>query len=61
MVRRFKPKRKVNVMSVKGEKYVSKKAKAKHEKGEGSKERAMEYGKKPVKKAAKKVAKKRMV
>jgi hypothetical protein len=48
-------------MSVKGEKYVSKKAKAKHEKGEGSKERAMEYGKKPVKKAAKKVAKKRMV
>ena len=51
-------------MSVKGEKYASAKAKMKHEKGEGSKERAMEYGKKPVKKAvAKKVApkKKKMV
>ena len=51
-------------MSVKGEKYVSKKAKTKHEKSEGSKERMMEYGKKPVKKAvAKKVApkKKKMV
>ena len=37
-------------MSVKGEKYKSKAAKMKHEKGEGKKERAMEYGKKPKKK-----------
>ena len=33
-------------MSVKGEKYKSKKAKMKHEKSEGKKERMMEYGKK---------------
>lgn len=46
-------------MSVKSEMYSSKKAMMKHEKGEGSKERMMEYGKKAVKKAvAKKVAKK---
>jgi hypothetical protein len=46
-------------MSAKGEMYKSAKSKMKHEKGEGSKERAMEYGKKPVKKAAKKVVKKK--
>lgn len=35
-------------MSVKGEKYASKKAMKKHEKMEGAKERKMEYGvKKP--------------
>ena len=47
-------------MSVKGEKYKSMSAKMKHEKGEGMKERMMEYGpkKKAVKKAAKRVAKK---
>lgn len=46
-------------MSVKGEKYKSMAAKKKHEKGEGAKERMMEYGKKKVvKKAAKKTAKK---
>lgn len=50
-------------MSVKGEKYKSKSAMMKHEKGEGKKERMKEYGpkgkpsmakavKKPVKKAA---------
>lgn len=42
-------------MSMKGEKYTSKAAMMKHEKTEGKKERAMEYGKpksKPVKKAA---------
>ena len=33
-------------MSVKGEKYASKKMMMKHEKMEGSKERMMEYGKK---------------
>lgn len=33
-------------MSVKGEKYKSKKAKIKHERSEGKKERMMEYGKK---------------
>lgn len=33
-------------MSVKGEKYGSKKNKAKHERSEGKKERMMEYGKK---------------
>lgn len=33
-------------MSAKGEKYKSKGAMIKHEKGEGSKERMMEYGKK---------------
>ena len=50
-------------MSVKGEKYKSMAAKMKHEKGEGMKERMMEYGpKKAVKKAAaKKVAKRSMV
>jgi hypothetical protein len=37
-------------MSMKGEKYKSKSAKMKHEKGEGKKERAMEYGKKKAKK-----------
>lgn len=49
-------------MSGKGEKYKSKGAMMKHEKGEGPKERMMEYGKKAVKKAAvkKAVAKKRM-
>ena len=48
-----------NSMSVKGEKYASPKAKAKHEKGEGFKERMMEYGKKKsTKKVAKKVVKK---
>lgn len=39
-------------MSVKGEKYKSKKAMKRHEKMEGSKERMMEYG--PKKKAKKK-------
>ena len=39
-------------MSAKGESYKSKAAKMKHEKGEGAKERMMEYGKKaPVRKA----------
>lgn len=39
-------------MSAKGESYKSKGAKMKHEKGEGMKERMMEYGKKaPVRKA----------
>ena len=33
-------------MSVKGEKYKSKKVMKKHEKSEGAKERMMEYGKK---------------
>jgi hypothetical protein len=33
-------------MSMKGEKYKSKKAKMKHEKSEGKKERMMEYGSK---------------
>ena len=47
-------------MSVKGEKYISKSAMKKHEKGEGMKERMMEYGpKKAVKKTAKKVVAKR--
>lgn len=47
-------------MSVKGEKYSSKKAMKKHEKMEGFKERKMEYGKKPMKKAAmKKMGKKK--
>lgn len=41
-------------MSAKGEKYKSMKAKMRHEKTEGSKERMMEYGKKATKKAAKK-------
>ena len=39
-------------MSAKGEMYKSKSAKMKHEKGEGMKEKMMEYGKKaPVRKA----------
>ena len=39
-------------MSMKSEKYKSKGAMKKHEKGEGSKEKMMEYGKKaPVRKA----------
>lgn len=39
-------------MSAKGEKYKSKSSMMKHEKGEGMKERKMEYGKKaPVRKA----------
>lgn len=37
-------------MSVKGEKYKSKSAMMKHEKGEGKKEKAMEYGPKKGKK-----------
>jgi hypothetical protein len=37
-------------MSMKGEKYKSKSAKMKHEKSEGKKERAMEYGKAAKKK-----------
>lgn len=42
-------------MSMKGEKYKSKSAMKKHEKGEGKKERMMEYGsKKAVKKSKKK-------
>lgn len=41
-------------MSVKGEKYASKKAMMKHEKTEGPKARMMEYGKKKAKKKAKK-------
>ena len=54
-------------MSVKGEKYKSMSAKMKHEKGEGMKERMMEYGPKKVakkaavKKVAKRVAKKAAV
>jgi hypothetical protein len=43
-------------MSVKGEKYASMMKKMKHEKGEGKKERMMEYGKKKA--VAKKVVKK---
>ncbi len=47
-------------MSVKKEKYTSKKAMKKHESSEGRKEMMMEYGfKKTVKKAAKKAAKKK--
>lgn len=45
-------------MSVKGEKYKSKKSMMRHEKMEGPKERKMEYGKKGVKKAAKRKGKK---
>ena len=44
-------------MSVKGEKYSSKKTMKKHEKSEGKKEMMMEYGKK---KAVKKMAMKKM-
>lgn len=39
-------------MSVKGEKYSSKAAMMKHEKGEGMKEMMMEYGKKAAMKKA---------
>ena len=39
-------------MSYKGEKYSSKSAMMKHEKGEGMKERMMEYGKKAAMKKA---------
>jgi hypothetical protein len=46
-------------MSVKGEKYKSMSAMKRHEKGEGSKERMMEYGKKSMAKKA--VAKKAVV
>ena len=45
-------------MSVKGEKYASKSAMKKHEKGEGKKERMMEYG--PKKATAKKASMKKM-
>ena len=45
-------------MSVKGEKYKSKKAKMMHEKKEGKKERMMEYGKKGMK-SMKKMGKKK--
>ena len=44
-------------MSVKGEKYTSKKAMKKHEGSEGKKEMMMEYGKKA---ATKKIAMKKM-
>jgi len=40
-------------MSVKGEKYKSKKMMMRHEKSEGAKERMMEYGKKSKKAAPK--------
>ena len=45
-------------MSMKGEKYASKKAMKKHEKGEGAKERMKEYGSKK-KAAVKKMGKKK--
>ena len=48
-------------MSVKMEKYTSKKAMKKHEKMEGAAERMMEYGKKKVVKKVAKTAKKKMV
>lgn len=49
-------------MSVKSEKYASKKAMMKHEGSEGKKERMMEYGKKAAKKTvAKKVVAKKVV
>ena len=47
-------------MSAKGEKYKSKAMMKMHEKGEGKKERMMEYGKKAVKKTAKKAVVKKM-
>jgi hypothetical protein len=53
-------------MSKMGEKYSSKKAKMKHEKGESKMERKMEYGSSsaglfgPKKKVAKKTTKKKM-
>ena len=40
------PQRQEITMSMKGEKYKSKSAKMRHEKGEGAKERMMEYGSK---------------
>ena len=45
-------------MSVKGEKYASKKAMMKHEKTEPMSQRKMEYGSKSSKKVAKKVVSK---
>jgi hypothetical protein len=49
-------------MSAKGEKYKSMAAMKMHEKGEGKKERMMEYGpKKAAKKVAKKAVAKKMV
>ena len=47
-------------MSMKGEKYKSKKAMMRHEKMEGPKERKMEYGKKAMKKAGAKKSMKKM-
>lgn len=47
-------------MSVKGEKYASKKAMKKHEKSESKKEMKMEYGAKGMKKKASMVRKKGM-
>ena len=47
-------------MSVKGEKYKSAKAMMKHEKTESASMRMKEYGKKAVKKSAKKAAVKKM-
>jgi hypothetical protein len=46
------------IMSVKGEKYASKKSMMKHEKTEGKKERKMEYGSK-AKMTTKKMGKKK--
>lgn len=46
-------------MSVKGEKYSSKKMMKKHEKMEGKKERMMEYGPKKKKAMPKKMGKKK--
>jgi hypothetical protein len=48
-------------MSIKGEKYASMMKKMKHEKGEGKKERMMEYGKPVAKKAVKKAVAKKAV
>lgn len=47
------------MMSVKGEKYKSKKAMMKHEKTEPMSQRVKEYGKKNAKKSAKKAGKKK--
>lgn len=47
-------------MSVKGEKYASKKAMMKHEKSEPAAMRMKEYGKKAMKKSAKKAVAKKM-
>lgn len=46
-------------MSVKGEKYKSAKAMAKHEKTEPASQRMKEYGKKSAKKSVKKMGKKK--